>query len=217
MAEEQVDVEYNLSPWIHQEYTFRHKSVCRTPAESGQEYLTSGKGYIEPCKTPQDEGTRGKNRSVSRIGPALSGWGNRSRGPIPTAGQLSESEEKHLRLRVKQLMCGSLNGMRIRQSLPQPYIPRTETLVSWKPQQLGAGVQGLWSNPTVRAAVDCGETDPGDVREEIVVGNACGGKPGNHGSKGILLSHAWGWGHHHSSFLPTGQQLSNRETGPSNA
>jgi len=27
------------------------------------------------------------------------------------------------------------------------------------------------------------------VREEIVVGNACGGKPGSHGSKAILLSH----------------------------
>ena len=36
-------------------------------------------------------------------------------GPIPTLGQLSESEEKHLRLRVKQLTCGSLNGMRIRE------------------------------------------------------------------------------------------------------
>ena len=40
-----------------------------------------------------------------------------SRGVIPTLGQLSESEEKHLRLRVKQLVYGSLNGMRIRQSL----------------------------------------------------------------------------------------------------
>ena len=49
---------------------------------------------------------------------------------IPILGQKSESEEKHLRLRVKQLICGSLNGMRIRQSLPQLYIPRTETLVS---------------------------------------------------------------------------------------
>ena len=28
-------------------------------------------------------------------------------------GQLSESEEKHLRLRVKQLICDNLNGMRI--------------------------------------------------------------------------------------------------------
>ena len=47
----------------------------------------------------------------------------------------------------------------------------------------------MWSNPRVRAAVDCGETDRGDVREEIVVGNACGGKLGSHGSKAILLSH----------------------------
>ena len=43
----------HLSPQIHQEYTFRQRSVCRTPAESGQEYLTSGKEYIEPCKSHQ--------------------------------------------------------------------------------------------------------------------------------------------------------------------
>ena len=41
----------------------------------------------------------------------------------------------------------------------------------------------------MRAAADCGETDQGDVREETVVGNACGGKLGSHGSKVILLSH----------------------------
>ena len=29
----------------------------------------------------------------------------------------------------------------------------------------------------------------GDVREESVVGNACGGKLGSHGRKVILLSH----------------------------
>ena len=109
---------------------------------------------------------------------------------LPTLGQLSESEEKHLRLRVKQLICGSLNRMRIRQSLPQPYIPWTGTQVPWKVQWLRAGVWGLGSNPRVRAAVDCGETGRGDVREEIVVGNACGGKPGSHGSKAILLSDA---------------------------
>ena len=51
------------------------------------------------------------------------GGGTEAGGLIPTVGQLSESEEKHLRLRVKQLICGSLNGMRIRQSLPQPYEP----------------------------------------------------------------------------------------------
>ena len=47
----------------------------------------------------------------------------------------------------------------------------------------------MWSDPRERAAVDYGETDQGDVREETVVGNACGGKPGSHGSKEILLSH----------------------------
>ena len=41
----------HLSPWTHQEHTFRHRSAYRTPAESGQEYLTSRKEYIEPCKT----------------------------------------------------------------------------------------------------------------------------------------------------------------------
>ena len=48
----------------------------------------------------------------------------------------------------------------------------------------------MWSNPKVKAAVDCRGTDQGNVREEIVVGKACGGKPGSHGSKVILLSHA---------------------------
>ena len=48
----------------------------------------------------------------------------------------------------------------------------------------------MYNNPQVRAADDCRETDGGDVREEIVVGNAWGGKPGSHGSKAILLSHA---------------------------
>ena len=42
--------------------------------------------------------------------------GELKQGSDPTLGQLSESEEKHLRLRVKELTCGSLNGMRIRQS-----------------------------------------------------------------------------------------------------
>ena len=53
----------------------------------------------------------------------------------------------------------------------------------------GSWCIGLWSNPRARAAVDCRETDRGDMREEIVVGNTCGGKPGSHGSKAILLSH----------------------------
>ena len=95
-------------------------------------------------------------------------------------------------MRLKQVICGSINGMRIRQSLPQSYIPQTGTQIPCKGQQLGAGVQGLWSNPRVRAAVDGGEGDRWDVREETVVGNDCGGKPGSQGSKAILPSHAAG-------------------------
>ena len=44
----------HLSPQTHQEYIFRHRSACRTTAESRPEYLTSGKEYIDPRKT-QDQ------------------------------------------------------------------------------------------------------------------------------------------------------------------
>ena len=47
----------------------------------------------------------------------------------------------------------------------------------------------MWSNPRARAAVDCSKTDQGDVREEIMVGNASARKPGSLGSKAVLLSH----------------------------
>ena len=40
-----------LFPRIHKEYTFRHRNACRTPSESRQEYLTTGKEYIEARKT----------------------------------------------------------------------------------------------------------------------------------------------------------------------
>ena len=50
----------------------------------------------------------------------------------------------------------------------------------------------MWSNPRARVAVYCGEMDGVDVREEIVVGNACGGKQGSRGRKAILLSQAYG-------------------------
>ena len=55
--------EIHLSPRIHQEYTCRHKSVCSTPAESRQEYLTSGREYIEPRKT-QDQALSPGSRST---------------------------------------------------------------------------------------------------------------------------------------------------------
>ena len=50
----------HLSPRIHQEYTLRHRSAHGTPVESGQEYVTRGRDYIDPRKTREDEGTRGE-------------------------------------------------------------------------------------------------------------------------------------------------------------
>ena len=50
----------------------------------------------------------------------------------------------------------------------------------------------MWSNPRARAVVDCREMDGRDGREEIVVGNDRGEKPGSRGSKAIMLSHVYG-------------------------
>ena len=71
----------------------------------------------------------------------------------------------------------------------------------------------MWSNPRTRAAVDCRKTDQGDVREDIGMGNAGGGKPDSHGSKAILLSHTITI----ASLSPhsQNQQLTHREADPS--
>ena len=157
MVEEQVDVEY----------ISLHRYIRNTPSDTevhAEHHLRADRVpdrrkniYIEPCKTRQDKGTRGENSSVSRTCPRT--VEELKQGSNPHIWLLSEREEKHFRLRVKQLICGSVNGMRIRQSLLQPYIPWTGKQVPWKVQQLGAGVQGLWRNPRARAAVDCGEMD----------------------------------------------------------
>ena len=65
--------------------------------------------------------------------------------------------------------------------------------MEWGP--LEGAAAGSWSLGTVeqsqdKGSVDCRETDLGDVREETVVGNACGGKPGSHGSQGDTAGHA---------------------------
>ena len=77
----------------------------------------------------------------------------------------------------------------------------------------------MWSNPRARAAVDCGEMDREDVREEIVVGNAYGRKPGSQGSKvDIAESRIGGGAITIASLFPHSQHglLNNREAGPSN-
>ena len=171
MVEEQVCVEYISL----QEYTFRHRSVCGTPAESGQEYLTGRKGCIDSCKTQQEEGTRGKNSSVSRTGPLAGGGAEAEVRSLPRGNCLDRGETFKAESETADLWQPKWNE---NQSLLQPYVPQMA-------QRLGAGVQGLWSNPLWRGLW----RDGGDVREEIMVGNACGGKRGSYGSKVILLSH----------------------------
>ena len=73
---------------------------------------------------------------------------------------------------------------------------------------LGAGVEGLWSDPRMRSAVDYGERAWGDVGEEMAVGNACYDQPRQHIKKqrhyvankgpssqgyGFSSSHVWMW------------------------
>ena len=144
--------------------------------------------------------------------------GEQKQGSDPHRGQLSESEEKHLRLRMKQLLCGSLNGMKIRQSLLEPYICRAVMRVSLKGQQLGAAVL-LLSNLRVRATVDCRGMDQGDVREEMMVGNARRGRKARQPWKqGNTAESCIGGGAITIASLSTRQhwQLNNREAGPSN-
>ena len=76
-----------------------------------------------------------KNRSVSRTAPALGGGGTEA--GVRSPHREIESEEKHLRLRVKQVWQPKWNENR--QSLLQPYIPWIGTLVPWKVQRLGGG------------------------------------------------------------------------------
>ena len=72
----------------------------------------------------------------------------------------------------------------------------------------------------MKAAVYCGEMEREGVREETVVGYACRGKPGSHGSKVISLSHMYeGETITIASLSPHASISSyyNSEAGPSNA
>ena len=142
----EIGREQTAEDWVDVEYIFLHGYISNTPSDRKVHVerqlrvdrstwpvcvRVCGGGGIHRTKKNSDEGWRNgvEIRSVTRAEPALGGWGNWSRGKIPILAQLSESEEKHLRLRVKQPIDGSLNGIRIRQFLLQPYLPQTGTLV----------------------------------------------------------------------------------------
>ena len=116
-----------------------------------------------------------------------------------------------MKLRVKQMTCGSLTGVRITQTILAAVIPNPEReagpLKSTTPRSWSIGIMA-------QRAVQ------GDVKEEIVVRNACGEEPGSHESKAILLSHDgslplpkhWPWQQNNREvgLLVTHAQLNNR-------
>jgi len=65
----------HLSPWIHQEYTFGYRSAYRTSAERRQEYLTSGKEYMEPQKLGRLKELGGETRVLLKLYLPLVGEG----------------------------------------------------------------------------------------------------------------------------------------------
>ena len=85
--EEQVDVEHIcLHGYIRN--TPSNASACRTPAESQQEDLSSGKGYIDPCKTRQDEGTRGTKQECQQDWTCPQWVGELKQGSDPHMGAI---------------------------------------------------------------------------------------------------------------------------------
>ena len=69
-------------------------------------------------------------------------------------------------------------------------MPRTGTQFPWKFS--GRELEFRDSGEIPGRGLLLTEERQRDVMEETVAGNTCGGKPGSHGSKGILLSHAEG-------------------------
>ena len=162
----------------------------------------------------------GGNRSIRRTGPALSRWRTWTRVPIPTSGEMSESEKKHLRLRVKQLICGHRNVWSENQTvLPWPYVPQTGTWISCKLQRLALEFRDCGAVPrqglllTVERWIE-GMWERRLWRQMTVEKSRADMK---------ARQHSWvmcrGWSRQYSLSSPTCQhwQLNKREAGPSNA
>ena len=81
-----VGREVHLSPQIHQKYTFRHRSACRTPTDSGQEYLTSGKEHIKHVKLGRTKELGGKTGVLAGLDLPSVGGGTEAGVPSPHQG-----------------------------------------------------------------------------------------------------------------------------------
>ena len=68
---------------MNRKYVSLHGYIRNTPSDTEVHAehqlrvpVCRGKEYIDPCKTQENERTRGKNRSESRTRYALGRWGN---------------------------------------------------------------------------------------------------------------------------------------------
>ena len=61
----------------------------------------------------------------------------------------------------------------------------------------------MWNSPGARAAVDCGEMDGGDVREEIVLGMPVEESRAAMGARRSCRVTCRGWSDRHRLSLPT--------------
>ena len=146
---------------------------------------------------------------MSGTGPIPGGWWNWSRGKMCTSGKLFGTEGKHLTLSDSE--AADLwhfewsENHTIRASAL--HTPARDS------SPLKHSVAGSWSIEIGKQGEDCCWHAQGDIREEIVAGNAFGGKPGSHGGRAILLSHTQRVEPHWSLSFPTHQRwkLTNRE------
>ena len=131
------------------EYISLHRYIRNTPSDTevhAEHQLRADRSTCPEEKNIWNNAKLGRMKELGGKTGVLAGLnlpsacGGTEAGVQSPQGQLSRSEEKHLRLRVKRLICGNINAMRIRQSLPQPYILQTGKRVPWKAQWLGAGV-----------------------------------------------------------------------------
>ena len=128
-----------------------------------------------------------RKRRVKRIRPAPGRWGNWSRGEIPTSGQLFRTKEKYLRL-LERHAADLWQYEWNENHTDHPWVAVHTLDRDTSPLESAAA----GNNPRVRCFVNYGEMAQENVREEIVMRNAYGGKPGSQGGKTMLLSHKRG-------------------------
>ena len=94
---------------------------------------------------------------------------------------------------MKQLICDSLNGLRLAQIILAKAICTPDRDTSPLESAAAADLSIEIGEPLRESsAVECGAMFHRDLREEISVGNAYERKPGKHRRRAILLSHTQG-------------------------